>query len=39
MWLPLDYLMIDFTPVGTSSNGNGLSERNLGGAPANVLAC
>ncbi|NMB12082.1 MAG: carbohydrate kinase [Firmicutes bacterium] len=35
----LGELLIDFTPAGTSPNGNVLFERNPGGAPANVLAC
>lgn len=34
----LGELLIDFTPVGKSENGNVLFERNPGGAPANVLA-
>lgn len=29
-------LLIDFSPAGTSANGNTLFERNPGGAPANV---
>lgn len=29
-------LLIDFSPAGTSVNGNTLFERNPGGAPANV---
>jgi fructokinase len=33
----LGELLIDFTPNGTSHNGNPLFERNPGGAPANVL--
>ena len=31
-------LLIDFTPCGTSSQGQLLYARNPGGAPANVLA-
>ncbi len=34
----LGELLIDFTPVGTSQNGNPIFERNPGGGPAN-LAC
>ncbi|MCY9594072.1 carbohydrate kinase [Paenibacillus chitinolyticus] len=34
----LGELLIDFTPVGVSDNGNTLFETNPGGAPANVLA-
>ncbi|MEH7494379.1 PfkB family carbohydrate kinase, partial [Neobacillus niacini] len=34
----LGELLIDFTPIGSSKNGNPLFERNPGGAPANVLA-
>jgi fructokinase len=34
----LGEILIDFTPAGTSPNGNVLFERNPGGAPANVLA-
>jgi fructokinase len=33
----LGELLIDFTPIGSSKNGNVLFERNPGGAPANVL--
>jgi fructokinase len=33
----LGELLIDFTPIGLSKNGNQLFERNPGGAPANVL--
>lgn len=33
----LGELLIDFTPIGLSQNGNPLYERNPGGAPANVL--
>jgi fructokinase len=33
----LGELLIDFTPIGSSKNGNPLFERNPGGAPANVL--
>lgn len=35
----LGELLIDFTPAGSSENGNVLFECNPGGAPANVLAC
>lgn len=35
----LGELLIDFTPSGSSPNGNRLFEQNPGGAPANVLAC
>ncbi|MBH0168331.1 carbohydrate kinase family protein [Fictibacillus sp. 18YEL24] len=31
-------LLIDFTPAGTSANGNTIYEQNPGGAPANVVA-
>ncbi len=34
----LGEILIDFTPSGTSENGNNLYEQNPGGAPANVLA-
>ncbi len=34
----LGELLIDFTPLGLSENGNTIYERNPGGAPANVLA-
>lgn len=34
----LGELLIDFTPAGTSEEGNAQFERNEGGAPANVLA-
>jgi fructokinase len=34
----LGELLIDFTPQGTSENGNYLFEANPGGAPCNVLA-
>lgn len=34
----LGELLIDFTPVGTSDQGNPLLEENPGGAPCNVLA-
>lgn len=34
----LGELLIDFTPVGTSAQGNPLLEENPGGAPCNVLA-
>ena len=33
----LGELLIDFTEVGTSQNGQKMFERNPGGAPANVL--
>ena len=33
----LGELLIDFTPIGQSENGNPIYERNPGGAPANVL--
>ena len=36
--LSLGELLIDFTPVGVSENGNPIFERNPGGGPANV-AC
>lgn len=32
-------ILIDFTSVGTSDQGNPIYEQNPGGAPANVLAC
>jgi len=32
-------ILIDFTPAGTSSQGNICFERNPGGAPANVAVC
>lgn len=32
-------ILIDFTPVGVSDQGNPIYEQNPGGAPANVLAC
>lgn len=35
----LGEVLIDFTPAGSSENGNVLFECNPGGAPANVLAC
>ncbi|MGI6778568.1 MAG: PfkB family carbohydrate kinase [Acetivibrionales bacterium] len=35
----LGEILIDFTPAGTSSQGNILFERNPGGAPANVAVC
>lgn len=40
MWdlVSLGELLIDFTPSGTSANGNPLFERNPGGGPGN-MAC
>lgn len=35
----LGELLIDFTPMGTSEQGNPVYECNPGGAPCNVLAC
>ena len=34
----LGELLIDFTPLGVSANGNPIFERNPGGGPAN-MAC
>ncbi|HHW71198.1 MAG TPA: hypothetical protein GX392_07710 [Clostridiales bacterium] len=36
--IALGEVLIDFTPRGVSENSNALFERNLGGAPCNVLA-
>ena len=36
--IALGELLIDFTPAGTSAQGNPVLEQNPGGAPCNVLA-
>ena len=36
--IALGELLIDFTPAGTSAQGNPVLEQNPGGAPCNVLS-